>query len=1122
MSARDELNSYLAALRQRLRWQALSRGGAIVVAVALLMTLALVLLMRALLFSSSAITLSRLLLYVTLPISIALAVVLPLWRLTRARAAVDAERRFPQFQQRLQTFLERDGNDPFLELLASDTLALTGGLPPERIAPKRAMTWWLTAAAAAAVALLWLIAAAPGPLGYGAHLLWLHSARGQPPRYGIAVDPGNVSIRRHSDQLISARPVGIRARELVLFAHYQSGAGWERLPMQEHGDGAYQAVLTAVPENVEYYVQAGGRSSPRFSIRALDPPAIEHIRIVYHFPAWTGLKEQVQEQGGDLRALQGTDADLEITTDRPMTQGLLVLDDGQQVRLQPGSGNRYQGTIRLQHDGSYHVAALEGTAPLRLSDDFFIEARKAAAPTVSITRPGGDYRASPIEEITVTVHASDEFGLQQLELHYSVNGEAERSVPLLQRSGDQQITASSVLALENYKLVPGDVISLYAVARDAQLESRTDMGFIQTEPFEREFSQSQATGGGAGGGGDESAEISQREKEIIAATFKQLHAGADAKQSADSAKFLFDVQTTLRNQSLALAGRLRSRELSAQNSEFSRFQQEMTAAAAAMTPSAQQLQQQQWQGAIPEEQKALQHLLRAEASFREIEIAYASRGGGGGAGRDLASLFDLELDTEKNQYEAQQTASSADQRAREIDEALKKLDELARRQEALAQSQQQQGSRPAEQRWEQELLRREAEQLQQQLQQLAQSQQGPGGPGGDQSGSAAAGAQARGQSTRQAAQQTLEQLREAEQAMQRSADGADAGDGRLAAQRLREARNALGGAQSQQSAQRMETIAGEAQRLAEQQATQRDRIARLNDRTSASAASARELERLIGDRQRLVDSLNALQQNMRNAARELSAQQRAAAEQLRAALKDLDDSDLEPLLQRSADRMRSGLSASTRQSEDDIATGLQRLAQQTQQARQALTAGPGAPGTDDTQAALERVAELRAQIDALSNAPLRDTRPGGGMGADGFVANNIDTGDNGRPGQSARPLPGSEASRPDRQARIEQGLGELQALRGSARGDPETQRQVQQLIADMQHLDLRRFPGNPAMIEHIHQQLLGELDTLELQLRRRLEQQQPPIRGADPQLVPRGYESEVADYFRHLSAGSAD
>src|SRR5205823_7272736 len=156
--------------------------------------------------------------------------------------------------------------------------------------------------------------------------------------------------------------------------------------------------------------------------------------------------------------------------------------------------------------------------------------------------------------------------------------------------------------------------------------------------------------------------------------------------------------------------------------------------AAAMAPASEKLQRQKWSDAIPDEQKALQHLLRAEATFRKIEVAFGSRGGGGGggggAGRDLASLFDLELDTEKNQYETGQTAATASQRSQEIDRALQKLEELARRQQELAEQQRNASGRGLEQRWQQERLRREAEQLQREMEQLTRgNQQGSSSPG---------------------------------------------------------------------------------------------------------------------------------------------------------------------------------------------------------------------------------------------------------------------------------------------------------------------------------------------------------------------------------------------------------
>ena len=156
----------------------------------------------------------------------------------------------------------------------------------------------------------------------------------------------------------------------------------------------------------------------------------------------------------------------------------------------------------MDQDGVYHVAGVEEGQPVRVSEDFFIEARKANPPQIALVRPGrGDYHASPIEEVTLAAKAIDEYGLNGVTLHYSVNGGPETTVDLLTQKGEKQADGSTTLSLENFKLVPGDLVSVYATAKDANAEAHTDMMFIQAEPFEREFSQSQQGGGGGGGGG---------------------------------------------------------------------------------------------------------------------------------------------------------------------------------------------------------------------------------------------------------------------------------------------------------------------------------------------------------------------------------------------------------------------------------------------------------------------------------------------------------------------------------------------------------------------------------------------------------------------------------------------
>ena len=389
------------------------------------------------------------------------------------------------------------------------------------------------------------------------------------------------------------------------------------------------------------------------------------------------------------------------------------------------------------------------------------------------------------------------------------------------------------------------------------------------------------------------------------------------------------MQSKLRDQALSLSVRLQSRELTEANAEFSGFEKDMNAAAQAMAPASEKLQQPKWDDAIPSEQKALQHLLRAEATFRQIQVAFGAGGGGGGgggAGRDLASLFDLELDTEKNQYETGQTAGSADQRAQEIDDALKKLDELARRQEELAEQQRNNSAQSFEQRWQQEMLRRDAEELQRQMEQLAknsqQGQQGASGSSGQSSTGQSNGSQSGGSSDPRA-QQALDRLRQAGDDMRRAASGQQSeAEARRAADRLREATNLLGGMQQQQASGRLDSMAREADRLSKGEHDQADRLRKMFDQGATGGSpgggqldSREEQSKLADDRQRLADDLSRLQKQMRDSERELASSQRPASSKLRDALGEMDQNDLETRIQKTADWLRRGINPNTNSTE---------------------------------------------------------------------------------------------------------------------------------------------------------------------------------------------------------------
>src|SRR6185295_13984652 len=225
-------------------------------------------------FSPGSVLAARIVLFLALAAAIGAGLALPMLKLNRRRAAHQVEKKCPQFEQRLVTFAERAGQpDPFLELLAADTLDVARNAEPEQIAARSRIVSFASAGAAALIALLWLGAYGPGFLGYGTSLLWGAIPRNEQPFYAIQVEPGNHTIRRKSDQAITARLLGFAARQVRVFARFQSSSKWEEALMRSQPGGSnFEFLFAGVPEPVDYYVEAAGVRSKQFRLNVVDLP----------------------------------------------------------------------------------------------------------------------------------------------------------------------------------------------------------------------------------------------------------------------------------------------------------------------------------------------------------------------------------------------------------------------------------------------------------------------------------------------------------------------------------------------------------------------------------------------------------------------------------------------------------------------------------------------------------------------------------------------------------------------------------------------------------------------------------------------------------------------------------
>jgi len=975
MTTAERLLDYIRTVRRCLRVQAAARGMALTLLCALALTLIAVPAAHSQRFTEEAVRWARLALFAGTLAAAGLLLVLPLLRRwSDRRIARYIEERHPEYRDRLASAVEllesdRSSDPDILALLLEDAHGSVSAAPASGYLDRRRVARFGALAAACIAVFAVLALVGPSIYRYGiGHLWtgWLSRAAG--PLYQIAVTPGNAALARHADQAITARTQGFQAPDARLFAFFQSGTRWEALAMSVEPRGnAFQYAFHDVRENIRYYVEAVGVRSPEYRLSVADVARVQRIDLKYRFPAYTGLPERLEPDSGDVRAVKGTQVEFTVHTDIPADAGDLLLDSGRGIPLRASGDRRLTGTLVVEESGLYHVRlGRRGEAPAspiraRASDDYVIDALPDQPPVVAIRRPGRDMRPTSIEEVTTQVEARDDFGLAGLQLHYSVNGGPERQVNLLERGGAKELEARSTLYLEEFKLAPGDVVAYYAVARDARQTAQTDIFFMEVRPFEREYRQAQSAGGmggeqGEGGEGDES-NLVQRQKEIIAATWNLLREQARARigRAGDDVPTLADIQKRLQQQTEMLATRMERRALAALNEEFTALAQNLRKAAEAMGPAAQQLAARKLREALAPEQKALQYLSRAEASYRQIQVAFgnsrsgSSRGRSGSA-RDLADLFDLELDTQKNQYETPQQQRQSGQRDEKLDAALRRLQELARRQQQLAEQRRRNQEMPAQSRWEQETLRRQTEELARELDRLVRET---------------------GSRELDTIRQRLEQAARDMQAQSRgSQSGAQGRSGEAAArdralQRLQEARDMLAQRRGEEGRQALDRLAEAARRLARDQQQAADAVRRVPPPSGDSQKRLEAVERALEEKSRVLDGINNLERDIHQTARNLGTTNPDTSRRLRGAGDGIRQERLQEQIRQGADMLRRGLNQLAQQREESVRQALERLDRRLGDIRRGFTAQAGSPAGGDRrlERALARAEELRRRLE---------------------------------------------------------------------------------------------------------------------------------------------------------------
>jgi len=1174
MDQRMELVDVIRRVRNRWRLRLALRGAVVVVAGTSLALLLSASSLESLRFSAPAIIAFRI---ISVAVFVSLLVYGLVWplrrRVTDAQVAMYLEECDPTLEARIMTAVEATANggspdhSPHLvERLVEQAIercrALDHGDEVERASVRR---HGVSLAAIAAITAL-VVALGPAYLRHGlsALLVIYRTAEASSP-YRIDVTPGSAKVPRGADQAIRAKLIGFTAKDAAVLMRSAANAQFERVPLLPAANeaGSFEGMLFHLDKQTEYLVESNGVRSAKFTLSVVDLPTVSQLDLEYRFPAYTGLPPRKIENAGDVAAIRGTDVLFRVTPTMKTPGGRIVLNDGSSATLTAQEDGTLTGNFAVKTQGFYKI---ELTGPhgekVDASPQYTIDVIDDQAPMVRFSKPGRDSQATPVEELFLEARADDDYGVRNLQLYYSVNGGAQKSVNLFSGKPLAEVSGSHTIYLEELGLKPGDFVSYFAKATDTDTvagpkTATSDIYFVQIRPFKKDYraAQSQAMGGGGGGGGQQVGQLSQQQREIVAATFNIVRDKAKTKPDKfrENVVFMNLAQAKLREQVEDLVQKLKAR-LGAVDPSFNNIAETLPKAVEEMKAAEAQLKALKADDALQPEQRALKLLQDAEQAY-EVQVAMQQGGGGGGGqgqmAEDLADLFELELDKLANQYEMQQRAEQQ-QGDQQIDQLVEKLKELARRQQqelerqrrALQAGQSSSGGGGSSQR----ALADELEKAVRQLQQLTREQQRP------------------------EVTDAMRRLQDAADAARRAAangsrdGGAQANE---ALQRLREAQQQLERNQGGRGDRDIQRVQREAEALASEQ---RDIAKDVNgldqgaegspqngQNAQGSQAGRQEKAQQLGQRKDAMDKNVAdLQNELEKLANSMRRDEKDAARKLDEAAGSIRDKRIREMIRYS----RSALNGSPNQyapaMEESISNNLEALsrkineaagsmgrqAKQDSMSRAADKARDIARGLESLDQRMRDQARQRQQRSKGSQNSQSSQGSQNSQGSQGSQsAQNGQQGQQGGAANNGQPNGGSTdgaygggAYRGDarnwggwyggywdpndvRQFRrdFREWATDAEALRRQLQQNNVNPRDLDDIIRDLYRFDNDRLYADPNGLAQLQAQVTDKMKKFEFSLRRKTDAANESLSLSGSDQVPEGFRTAIEEYYRSLA-----
>ena len=273
----------------------------------------------------------------------------------------------------------------------------------------------------------------------------------------------------------------------------------------------YEVPMPDIQEPFEYKFEAGPAATDTHQVIVRYPLEVVGVSVKLTPPSYTRLPEAVSEDL-DFTAIDGSQATIEITLDRPPAQAT--------ISLRPAGSfaavNAEAQTIPLQIDGTklstslvvtdnlrYVVHAVDSDGVEVTTHEASIRVRRDQSPRVWFEKPTEELEVHTLAEVLLLIRMSDDFGLSNAGIVFEINNESSHTLHYEDfakaveeaNAVDSPLKTNAILEkllpLEFFELTQRDSVSYFAFAEDNYPDSahrtETELRFIDIRPFRQRY-----------------------------------------------------------------------------------------------------------------------------------------------------------------------------------------------------------------------------------------------------------------------------------------------------------------------------------------------------------------------------------------------------------------------------------------------------------------------------------------------------------------------------------------------------------------------------------------------------------------------------------------------------------